>query len=514
MRLSAHGITSGAAAAGDRGNLVISLVNADKTYGAIRALRSVSLEVRGGEILGLCGHNGAGKSTLVKLLCGVQPLDSGRMTVMGKEVHLGSPREGQALGIALVDQELSILPSLTVDENLLLGAISEPFINRRRASAALLQRVGLKVPDPRVAAYTLTLAERQLLEIARGLARGSRLLILDEPTATLSDNEIERVFAAVRAAAADGCAILFVSHRLGEVLELCERVVVMRDGQVVADRPSAGLVRPQLVELMVGDAVSAVDRAPQGGRGRTETPSMTVVGLAVPGALLPLDLSLHPGQVLALAGQVGSGAGTLLRALAGLEPAAQGSISVASATIPLGSPQRAAAVGVAYVSNDRKGEGLFLDQSVQLNLLATRLGRLARGGVVAPGRNRKTAADLAKDAHIDVARLSSDVEHLSGGNQQKVLIGRCLNDDHVKVLLLDEPSRGVDVKGRAEIHRLIRAAAAEGLAVLFASTELDELLELSDEILTMRAGRIIARHSADATTGAAVLADMTHAEAA
>jgi ABC-type sugar transport system ATPase subunit len=501
--------------------VVLRLDEVTKLYGAFTALDAVSMDLHAGEIVALCGHNGAGKSTLVRILTGAEQPDSGRLLIGGEASSFRTPRQAQIAGITVVDQELAVVPVLTVEENLALGSTSEPFFNRRRSShwREVLNEVGLNDVDPSCPLSRLSIAERQLVEIARALAgqRTTRtgstgtagradVLILDEPTATLSEPEIERVLRAVRGIAASGCAVVFVSHRLGEVLALCSRAVVMRDGKLVADEPTTGLTKDRLIALMLGE----IPEPPQ----RTSTPAtggaeIQLANIDVPGKLTDFTLRVRAGEICALAGQVGSGASTVLRAVAGLEPSASGEVLIGPKRALLGSPRRAAAAGIAYLSNDRKSEGLFLEQSIARNLVATRIEDLATAGTLRPSVLRRAAQRLAHTVGIKRNRLRHNVGVLSGGNQQKVFIGRALDRTDVAVLLLDEPTRGVDIGGRADIHRLLREAAAGGLAVIFASTELDELHDLADTVVTMRAGHLV-RHYQTRPNAEQILSDMTH----
>ncbi|MFY1697901.1 sugar ABC transporter ATP-binding protein [Solwaraspora sp. WMMA2101] len=482
-----------------------------RAFHGVPAVRDVSFTVAAGEIHALCGHNGAGKSTVVKMLSGQLTPDSGRIHVGGTPVVLRSRQAAQRLGVALVDQELSVVPALTVGENMLLGDISAPLVDRRRRATArcrqVLDEMGLGHLRPDQPLSTLSIGERQLVEIARALSQQARLVILDEPTATLSDTESAHVFAAVRRVAATGCAVVFVSHRLSEVLDLCDMVTVLRDGRTVASTPAARLTVDELIVQMLGETPHRLAAAPRpdGDPG----PALRIERLRVPGRLDDFTLTARPGRVYALAGQLGSGASDVLRALAGLHPTATGTVELGGRRVPYRDPVATARTGIAFVSNDRKSEGLFLGTSVAANLVATRLPRLARYGVLRSGREADAVRDLARQSGLPAARLGDRVGALSGGNQQKVFIGRCLGRDDVRALLLDEPTRGVDIGGRAAIHQLLRQAADSGLIVVFAATELEELLELGDEIVTMRDGRIVRRHTGD-VDGAALMREMTH----
>jgi ABC-type sugar transport system ATPase subunit len=489
----------------------VSVEGLARSFGGVPVVRDVSFTVGAGEIHALCGHNGAGKSTVVKMLSGQLAPDSGRILIDGEPVEVRSRQVAQRLGIALVDQERSVVPALTVLDNLLLGDIATPLLNRRRPAAArcrqVLNDLGLDRISPDQPLSTLSIGERQLVEIARALSQNARLVILDEPTATLSDVESELVFAAIRRVAARGCSVIYVSHRLSDVLELCDTVTVLRNGRLIATTAADQLTVDELIVQMLGEAPHRL------GAARAPDPrpahALRIEHLRVPGRLADFSLTAQAGRVYALAGQLGSGASDVLRALAGLHPQATGSVMLRDHAVPFRDPVGAVRAGVAFVSNDRKSEGLFLDKTVAANLVATRLPALGRAGVVRVRRERHAARALAELAGLPAQRLTEPVAALSGGNQQKVFVGRCLDRDDVFALLLDEPTRGVDIGGRAAIHRLLRAAADAGLIVLFASTELEELLELGDVIVTMREGRMIARYEGG-TDGAVLMRDMTH----
>jgi rhamnose transport system ATP-binding protein len=491
---------------------LVRLEAVSRSFGAIKAVDGVSFDVRPGEVHGLCGHNGAGKSTVVKILTGQLQPDDGTLLVGGEPLVLPSPQQAQRHGIAFVDQELSVVPVLSVSDNVLLGGVDEPFWRRsaeaRTRTRGLLDTVGLQTVEPGDLVEDLSIGERQQVEIARALGRDARMLILDEPTATLSSAEIEHVFAAIRSLTEAGRAVVFVSHRLDEVMRICDRVTVLRDGRLIDTVERANLSTDRLVSMMLGDVELA-------GAGREPVVAGSGAELVVDSLQSQaLDSHFHlrtqGGTIHALAGQIGSGASAALRALAGLRPEARGRVSLDGRPLPLRSPRRAADAGVAYLSNDRKGEGLFLGQSIEQNLLATRLAAASRLGVITRARVREQSRSLATAIGLAPERLQEPVEQLSGGNQQKVLLGRCLERRDTRVLLLDDPTRGVDVRGRVEIHELIRGVAAQGAVVIFTSTELDEILELADRITVMRAGRVVSELERNEATAHALLGAMTH----
>ncbi len=492
---------------------LLSVKNLSLSYGRIKAVLGASFSLGAGQVLGLCGHNGAGKSSIVRMLSGLVAPDSGSILIDGEARSFASVRDAQQQGVALVDQELSVVPALTVAENLALGEPGLGLGGRISLSEARarLDAVGLIGLDPGRYLEDLSIGQRQLVEIARAMGRKARLFILDEPTATLNAADIEHVFAAIKRVTARGCSVIYVSHRLDEVLKLSDSIVVMRDGAVVAALPTAEVSGEKLVMLMLG-------HAPTPTAAHTAVPADAASALRIEaldaGAVLRgFELSAAAGTVTALAGQVGSGASDVLRAVGGLAHEARGRVSVGDRHLRLGDPRRSVRAGIGYLSADRKGEGLFLSRSIAENLVATRLPDIASAGVLPPSRARNIAARIARSVGVDTSRLGEAVLRLSGGNQQKVFLGRCLERDDLKVLLLDEPTRGVDVGGRADIHAIIRAVAARGVVVLLASSDLDEVLAVADDIVVMRGGRKVSRRRRADTDSARLLSDMTHSAA-
>jgi ABC-type sugar transport system ATPase subunit len=490
---------------------MLSVTALTKRFGSAIALNNANLSLAAGEIRALSGGNGAGKSTLVKILTGVMQPSEGSIAIDGRPVTIRNPVEAQRHGLALVAQELSLAPDLSVYDNLWLGHADAPFRRksaetRARTNRALAE-VGLDHLDVDRAVRGLSLGERQLVEIARGLVREARILILDEPTATLSNSEIEKVFAAARSLKSQGRSIIFITHRLGEVFELCDSLTVMRNGEVVASADVRDVTREQLIEWMLGRRLEEI--YPSGGGAIGEV-VLDLAGLNIPGVVRDFSLQCRAGEIVGLVGQIGSGATEALRAMAGLDHRATGRLRVRGETTPFGSAPRAAAAGIQFVSEDRAEEGVFLRLEAGANLTATRIPDHARWGLLGHHALRAMASGLALIVGLDPRRLSSRADELSGGNQQKLAVGRCAERAAGGVLLLSEPTRGVDMGARAEIYRLLRRFCDEGYAVVLASTDMEEVLGLADRIVTMYRGRSVHAHARDAFEEAAILADITH----
>jgi ABC-type sugar transport system ATPase subunit len=490
---------------------VVGVRNISKSFGPIAALKEVSLDISPGEIRGICGENGAGKSTLVKILTGVYRPDHGTVLVGGAPVSVATPRQAQELGIAIVAQELSLCPDLSVEDNIWLGSLRVPFLHkkpelRKRAAEALAllgaDHISLDAPVAR-----LSMGERQLVEIARLLTRDARVLILDEPTATLTDVEIERIFAALLAVKREGRSILYITHRLAEIYTICDRVTVLRNGELVATTGLSGLDRAALIGLMLG--------RPSGDMYPEEThvrgaPALVVEGLTLPGIVDNFSMTVRRGEILCIAGQVGSGAAEIVSALTGLVHDASGRTTVNGQPLKLGSPARAAQRGIMFVSGDRAAEGVFRRLSVLHNLVATRLREHSLFGFLRTGLLRAAASRLAKRVGVDRRRLRSRAEELSGGNQQKLAFGRCIERQANGVLLMNEPTRGIDVGARAEIYRLMRTFCEEGYALVMSSSDLEEIVGVGDVVITLYRGRQVGHYRRSEVSMHRIVADITH----
>jgi ABC-type sugar transport system ATPase subunit len=483
-----------------------------KRFGAVTALSEVSFSLASGEIRALCGENGAGKSTLVKIFMGIHQPDSGSVLVDGTVRDLRTPQAAQRLGLAMVAQELSLAPHLSILDNIWLGNARVPLLHRRselrQQADAALSRLGAGDYDLDRPVGTLTIGQRQLVEIARLIARDARVLILDEPTASLSDSEIERIFIALKSLKADGRAALYITHRLGEVFEICDSVTVLRNGEHVSTRAVGAVDRETLIELMLDRKLE--DMYPDAKGPASSDAALMVERLSVPGAAGDVGFVAPRGRILCIAGQLGSGSQQVLRALAGLVPEATGEVQVNGAALRLGSVPRALARNVLFISEDRAGEGVFLNRNVLENIIVLRFAEHRHLGVLSWPRLRAAAARLAARVGIDRRRLAARSSELSGGNQQKLLFGRGLDHTEPGVLLMNEPTRGVDVGSRAEIYRLMRAFCDLGYALVMTSSDLEEVVGIADIVITMFRGRMIARYESATISMHTILADITH----
>jgi inositol transport system ATP-binding protein len=471
---------------------LLALRHVSKAYPGVAALDDVSLELRHGTVHGLIGENGAGKSTLMKIVAGVCAPDAGELRLAGRRVRFDSPRAALAHGISMIHQELNLMPSMSVAENVWIGReplnalrmVKHRELNRR--TRTLLEGLDIDI-DPAIEVGALPIALRQMVEIARALSYESRLVIMDEPTSSLTERDAERLFEVIRDLRARGVGIFYVSHRIEELFALADEISVLRDGRHVGTGRARELSRDDLIRMMVGRELPPLPASAPAARGPVV---LEVRGLEVAGELEQVSFELHAGEILGVAGLVGSGRSELAAALFGLIPLTAGSIALAGTVVRLDSPQAAIACGLGFVTEDRKDTGCFLGLSVLENLEMAVLDRdFVRGGFVRGAAARAACERMVRALRVKTPGLDERIDNLSGGNQQKVLLGRWLLT-RPRILLLDEPTRGVDVAAKAEIHALIARLAAEGTAVLMISSELPEILAMSHRVLVMRDGRI------------------------
>jgi ABC-type sugar transport system ATPase subunit len=478
-------------------NPILTLANIGKRFAGVHALQDVSIELRGQEIHALVGENGAGKSTLIKIAGGNLRPDSGQIVFRGKEISLYSPAHARALGISVIYQELTVLPHMTVAENIFLGSLPTrgpgfvdwPVLKKNAMRA--LERLGFTL-DLEMPAGHLPIGLQQMVEIAKSLAANADLIIMDEPTSSLSYHEAEKLWEVVRELKRQGKTIVFVSHRLEDVFALAERVTVLRDGHKVATEAVSQLTPDRLVSLMVGRELHetrALTTGPPGQR------MLEVRGVSRRGSFSDISFVAHSGEIVGFAGLVGSGRTEAMRAIVGADRPDAGSVTVNATPLELGNPRLAIRAGMGFVPENRKDQALFLQMSVLENIA---LPGSSRGGLrlIDQAADLRTATEFVNRLNIVTASLNQMVANLSGGNQQKVVLARWLALKP-KVLIVDEPTRGIDVGAKAEIHEFLRLLARQGMAIVFVSSELPEILLLSDRILVMRDGRMVAEVKAD-----------------
>jgi rhamnose transport system ATP-binding protein len=481
---------------------LVRLKGVSKAFGGVQALRAVSFDLEPGEIHALVGENGAGKSTLVRILTGAHAPDAGTIEIDGQQVGHADPVTMRAHGIAPIYQQPALFPHLTVAENLAVG--HEParpwrrvdWRGRRERAQALLTRVGADI-DVDASAETLRMAEQQLVEIARALGADARVILMDEPTAALTDREADRLFTLARDLRLRGIGIVYISHRLEEIAALADRVSVLRDGELVATRPVAETSRGELIRLMVGRDLQAVfpKRTVPIGDVALETEQLGCRALGV----RDVNVQVRAGEILGLAGLVGAGRTELARVLFGINAADQGVIRIGGRAVKAWSPAQATRLGLAYLPEDRRRHGVIPEMSIGANTTLASLRAITRAGFLDRQRERAVATTYATRLAIKARSIDAPVSELSGGNQQKVALARWLATGP-RVLILDEPTQGVDVGAKVEIHAHIVDLAADGLAILLVSSELPEVIGMSDRIAVMRGGTIVGTFDrADAT---------------
>lgn len=504
--------STGAGGAAETPRLLVRWLS--KRYGNVQALAEVDFELRAGEVMALLGENGAGKSTLVKVLSGLVQPDSGTIEIDGVARDLYPSARSQASGVAVVHQEYSSVPTLTVAENLVLGqtGVSPLWLPGRLKARArtLLDAVGLDHINPGTLVERLSVAEMQLLEIARLLVRDSKILIFDEPTAALADREIERVLGVTKRLASEGRSVIYVTHRLPEVFRIADRVTVFRNGRSLPARSTRDLDVDAVITMMLGRELQTM--FPKRGTARAET-LLEIEGLQAPGLSEPVSFNVRAGEIVGLTGQLGSGASTVVEALAGMATLQAGRARLDGQDISLKSRSATLKRGIAYCSADRKRDGTFAVRSIRENLSSPWIRAVARAGWISVRGERDRSSDIARRFTIDVKRMATAVGALSGGNQQKVAVGKWLGAAP-RIMLLEEPTRGVDVGARAEIYQHLRDLCAAGLGIVIASSDTAEVLGLCDTIATFYRGRVTALKPHHEWSEDALVREVMHQEAA
>jgi rhamnose transport system ATP-binding protein len=507
-------------AAADPAAPLLEVRDIEKTFPGVRALSGVSFEVRAGEVHALLGENGAGKSTLIKIISGVYEPDSGSILIGGRETRFTSPEDAKRAGVATIYQELLLFPELTVAENIFLGHAPRAGMGRidwsamRARAEALLASLEIDDLAANQVVGALSVGNRQRVEILRALSHDARILIMDEPTAALTESDVTRLFDIVRRLRARGVGIVYISHRLDEIFTIGDRVTVLRDGAYVGARNVADTNASELVQMMVGrriDNLFPKTTVPFG------APVLEARDIVRHPITKGVSLTVRAGEIVGLAGLVGSGRSELAQTLFGITPAESGEIRLMGEGVTIDSAETARSKGIAYVPEDRGVQGLVRPMSVLHNFSLAALGSLSRAGFIDRGAERRMAEEGVRRFRVKTSSVDEVAGRLSGGNQQKIVLGKWLANNP-KLLILDEPTRGIDVGAKAEIHRLMSELAGAGVAILMISSELPEVLGMSDRVLVMREGRLVAEfdraHATSETVGAAMMGEAASAERA
>lgn len=477
--------------------MLLKMENISKSFPGVQALSNVDFELEEGEIHGLVGENGAGKSTLIKILSGVQPVDEGEIFICGEKVEIRDPAHARKLQIRTIFQEFTLIPCLSVMENVTLGLppLSHPrlelvdFKTMRAETQAVINMLGVDI-DPDIKVEKLGVAERQMIEIAKALYGKARILIMDEPTSALCPQETSQLHAAITALSKEGVGIIYISHRLEEVMEVVDRVTVLRDGRVVITTPREGLTVDKLIQSILGrkleEMYPKVKSIP-------EEEALRVEGLTLSGKFEDISFTLKHGEILGIAGLVGAGRTDLAKTIFGEYRADQGRIWIEGKEVNILKPSQAIGLGVGYLPEDRKVDGLVLKLGVKQNLSLATLDRLARFGWLNLRVERKLAREYIENLGIATPDINRQVMYLSGGNQQKVVVGKWLSSK-AQIVIFDEPTRGIDVGAKIEIYNLMNDLVQQGSAIIMISSENPELLGMADRILVMRKGRIVSEH--------------------
>jgi monosaccharide-transporting ATPase len=499
---------------------ILEVRRVTKRFPGVLALDDVSFELRPGEVHALVGENGAGKSTLIKVITGVYKPDDGQVHFKGEEVSFSDPRESQAVGISTIYQEINLIPLLSVAQNIFLGREPRNRLgiidveSMNREAAEILERYGIRA-DVTAPLRSLGLGAQQMVAIARAISVDTRAVIMDEPTSSLEAREVETLFGVIGQLREEGVGVIYVSHRLDELYEICDSVTILRDGRVVHAGELAELSRLQLIAYMLGRELAEVEEEGATGFGEeheaAREPVLEVQGLTQRPRLREITFDVRPGEVVGLAGLLGAGRTETAKAIFGAEPLDSGSVRVGGEDLRTGSPGAAIKAGIAFLPEDRKSEGIIPDLSVKENIVAAALPRLTHAGLVSEKEQDELVDRFIQSLGIKASSPDQPVRELSGGNQQKVLLARwlCMNP---KVLILDEPTRGIDVGAKAEIQKLVDDLAVEGLGVILISSELEEITEGSDRVVALRDGAVVGVLSGEEITEGKLMGVLAHGE--
>lgn len=473
---------------------VIEMKGISKSFSGNKVLDQVDFQLLPGEIHALMGENGAGKSTLIKILTGIYERDAGKVFIKGKEVHFKNPKEAEQFGIAVIHQELNIIPYLTVYENMFLG--KELTVGRfgitkdkemKRKTKEYLNRLGIEI-DPNMEAGNLSVGQQQMIEIARAVAADTEVLIMDEPTAALTEREIEALFKVISSLKKQGVGIVYVSHRMEEIFQICDRISVLRDGQFIGTKEVAKTNFDEIVKLMVGRQLG--ERFPERDT-KIGQERFKVENLTSKGSFENIRFSVHQGEIVGVAGLMGAGRSEIMQAIFGYRKMDGGKVFIDGKEVTIKSPYDAIKAGIAFVTEDRKSQGLILELSVRENLSITTLDKISKNSLISSKTEISLADEMIEKLHVKTSGREISVKSLSGGNQQKIVIGKWLGI-HPKILILDEPTRGVDVGAKKEIYQLMNDLTKQGVSIIMVSSELPEILGMSDRILVIHEGKLAA----------------------
>jgi monosaccharide-transporting ATPase len=501
--------------AGDEPMPLVEMHDVSKSFSGVPALHAASLEIEPGEVMALVGQNGAGKSTMIKILTGAYRRDSGSVRFEGEAVDFATPAAAQAAGISTIYQEINLVPHRSVAENIFLGEEPRRFglldwkrINEE--SAAVLARFNIDL-DVRQPLSHFNAATRQMVAIARAVTRRARLVIMDEPTSSLDEREVKMLFDTIATLKKDGVAVVFISHRLDELYAICDRVTIMRDGRTIGVHRMYEIGKLELVQAMLGRALSAFERAAGDSERKAGAELLSIEHLAAGRRVKDVELEVRAGEILGLAGLLGSGRTETARVVFGVDRADGGTLRYGGEERRFDHPSEAIAFGIGYCSEDRKIEGIVPDMSVRENLTLALMPKLAKAGIIDEDRQRQIVETFVQRLGVKASSAEQPIRELSGGNQQKVLLARwlCMNP---RLLIVDEPTRGIDVGAKAEILKLMRELAAGGLGVLMISSELEEILEFADRITVLSDGRSVATLDHETASEERLMAAMAHVE--